>query len=255
MLKNIWRFCGSIRLTFWVLLLISCTLAAGSYYIKYYPKVFRPLNNLLFQDWFRIYGLEYSDSIWWLGVLFGLLTALGINTVVCTADRLYSLWSKRKQMDFKAFVFKVTPSLIHGFFFVILSGHLLSLISGMNTEISTTPGVENILPGQASVSILEQTCDFYDSPRLLKGLLKQCAVSLELHRPGETTFKKIGFLRPYFWQGFSFHLSRDKKATGLGLQIAVKRDPGLKLILTGFTAMVLLMLWYFPKLHKDNKGG
>jgi hypothetical protein len=255
MLKSIWRFCGSIRLTFWILLLISCTLAAGSYYIKYYPKVFRPLNNLLFQDWFRLYGQEYSNHIWWLWVLFGLLTALGINTVVCTADRLYSLWSKRKQTDFKAFIFKVSPSLIHVCFLVILSGHLLSLISGMNTEISTTPEVENILPGQASVSILGQTCDFYSSPELLKGLLKRCSVSLELHRPGDTTFKKIGFLRPYFWQGFSFHLIRDKKAAGPGLKIAVKRDPGFKLILIGFTALVLLMLWYFPKLHKDHKGG
>jgi hypothetical protein len=255
MLKTIWRFCGSVRLTFWILLLISCTLSAGSYYTKYYPKVFRPLNNLLFQDWFRTYGQEYSNCIWWLWVLFGLLTALGINTVVCTADRLYSLWSKRKQTDFKAFIFKVTPSLIHVCFLIILSGHLLSLISGMNTEISTTPEVENILPGQASISILDRTCDFYSSPALLKGLLKQCSVSLELQMPGEIIFKKISFLKPFFWRGLSFHLSRDKKSTGLGLQIAVKRDPGLKLILPGFTALVLLMLLYFPKLHKYNKGG
>ena len=255
MLKSVWRLIGNVRVTFWILLIISLTLATGSYYIRYYPQVFRPLNDFLFQDWYRKYGQEYPGLIWWIWILFGLLIALGINILACTTDRLYSLWSKHDQMDFKTFLFKVTPSLIHVCFLIILSGHLLSLISGMNTEISTTPEVENILPGQSSVSILDQSCEFYSSPEMLKGLLKQCSVSLELHRPGGTTFKKIGFLRPYLWQGFSFHLIRDKKAAGPGLKIAVKRDPGLKLILPGFTALVLLMLWYFPKLHKDNKGG
>ncbi len=255
MLKTIWRFCGNVRLTFWLLILISCTLAIGSYFIRYSPQVFRPLNSLLFQEWFRAYGEAYTSKIWWLWVLFSLLIALGINTMACTIDRLYVLWKKRRQMGSGEFFSKTIPSLIHICFLVILSGHLLSLVSGMNREISVIPESENILPGQSSVSVLDQDCDFYSSPDLLKGLLKQCAVSLEFRRPGESTFKKIGFLRPFFWHGFSFHLVRDKKADGPGLKIAVKRDPGLKLILTGFTAMVLLMLWYFPKLHKDNKGG
>jgi len=62
-------------------------------------------------------------------------------------------------------------------------------------------------------------------------------------------------MRPFFWHGFSFHLVRDKKAAGPGLKIAVKRDPGLKFILSGFAVMVLLMLWYYLRLNKARKGG
>lgn len=255
MLKSLWRFCGNVRLTFWLLMLISCTLATGSYFIRYSPQVFRPLNSLLFQDWFRAYGEASLSRIWWLLILFSLLTALGINTIACTIDRLYALWKKRSQMSSGVFFSKAVPSMIHMCFLVILTGHLFSLTYGMNREISVMPGSENILPRQSSVSVLDQNCDFYGSPDMLKGLLKQCAVSLELRRPGETTFKKIGFLRPFFWHGFSFHLIRDKKADASGLKIAVKSDPGLKLILYGFTVLVLLMLWYFPSLNKDSKGG
>jgi len=66
--------------------------------------------------------------------------------------------------------------------------------------------------------------------------------------------KQLSFLNPFTYQGFSFHLSRDKKAKEGGLQIIIKHDPGLKLILFGFVLLVLLMFWYFPKLPKDTKG-
>jgi hypothetical protein len=73
--------------------------------------------------------------------------------------------------------------------------------------------------------------------------------------PGETALKQISFLHPFSYQGFTFHLNMDKKAKASLLQIAIKHDPGLKLILPGFIALVLLMLWYFPQINKNIKGG
>jgi hypothetical protein len=253
MLKSIWRFCGNVRLTFWFLSLISCTLAGGSYYIKYYPQVFRPLNRVLFQEWFKIYGQEYPDRIWWVWVLFGLLVALGINTVVCTTDRLYSLWSKRKQMDFKVFFLKVTPSLIHICFLIMLSGHLIGMISGFNLSMDVVPGEKTSLPIQTNIRVLDQNCDYYNSPELLKGFVKQCSVSLELEAQGKKTFKQIRFLDPLFWQGYSFHLLIDKKTNTPKIKLIIKNDPGRKLIMSGFVFLVLLMLWYFTQIDKGNK--
>ena len=87
----------------------------------------------------------------------------------------------------------------------------------------------------------------------MKGDLDQCTVSFKLHTDGKEVVKQLSFLNPFTYQGFSFHLSRDKKAREEGLQIIIKRDPGLKFILFGFTLLVLLMLWYFPKLQKYQK--
>ena len=109
------------------------------------------------------------------------------------------------------------------------------------------------LPFQDKIMVLGQQCDYYDSPEILRGFVKQCTVSLDLETPEEKTLKQISFLHPLFWQGLSFHLVMDKKAQAPKMKLIVRKDPGVKLILWGFTAMVLLMLWYFPQMNIGDK--
>ncbi len=252
MLQRIWTMCGSVNVTFCLLLLVSFNLAIASFYVKCYPHIFRPLNNLLLQDWFRLYGQNNPDKIWWLYTMLVLLLALGFNTGICTLDRMQNLLARRHTMDMRGFLLKITPSLVHICFLIMLSGHLISMISGFNKRIPVSPVLETPPPIQAQV--LDQRCDYFRSPELLKGHLDQCMLSLKLYTGKEEVVKQLSFLNPFTYQGFSFHLSRDKKAKEGGLQIIIKRDPGLKLILFGFALLVLLMFWYFPKLPKDTKG-
>jgi hypothetical protein len=73
---------------------------------------------------------------------------------------------------------------------------------------------------------------------------------------GETTQKQISFLHPLYWQGYSFHLGMDKRSSkSPELKISIKRNPGIRLILFGFTVLILLMVWYFPQINKNIKGG
>jgi hypothetical protein len=251
-MQGIWKMCGSVRVTFFLLLLVSFNLAIASFYVKGYPHIFRPLNNFLLQDWFRFYGQNNPDKIWWLGTLLGLLLALGFNTGICTFDRIRTLLAKRHSMDMRGFLLKITPSLIHICFLIMLSGHLISAISGLNKTIPVGSALETSPPMQAQV--LDQRCDYFSSPELLKGHLDQCMLSLRLYNGKEEVVKQLGFLNPFTYQGVSFHLSRDKKAKEEGLLIIIKRDPGLKFILFGFTLLIVLMLWYFPQLPKNAKG-
>jgi hypothetical protein len=253
MLQRIWKFCGNVNVTFYLLLFISLNLAAASFYVKLYPQVFRPLNNFLLQNWFRLYGKNYPGKIWWLSTLFALLFALGVNISVCTLDRIFHLCSKRKQMSLKVFSLKSTPSLIHICFLIMLTGHLISVISGFNLSMDVVPREKTSLPTQADVRVLDKNCDYYNSPELLRGILKQCAVSLELEDYGKKTVKQIRFLEPLFWQGFSFHLAMDKKADASKIKLIIKKEPGRKLILSGFVFLVSLMLWYFIQINKGNK--
>lgn len=254
MLKRIWHFCGDVKVTFWLLLFISFNLALGSYYVRFYPQLFKPLNDFLFQDWFKLHGQNHLDKMWWLGTLFALILILGINTTVCALNRLAGLWPKRKQMGSRIFFLKITPSFIHLCFLVIITGHLLSLIAGSNQTFLIKPGSKISLPLQASVELVDQNCDCYQTPALLKGFIKQCTISLKLQKSEKMALKRISFLHPLFWQGFSFHLNMAKKPDKFPeLKLHIKRDPGLKLILPGFTVMVLLMLWYFPQTNKNKK--
>jgi hypothetical protein len=253
MLQRIWKFCGNVSITFYLLLFITINLAVASFYVKLYPQIFKSLNNFLLQDWLRLYGQNHPEKIWWLWTMLGLLLALGFNTGICTLDRIINLLANRKKMRIKTFFFKITPSFIHVCFLIMLSGHFISMISGFNGSIPAAIGAEMSVPVQAQV--LDQHCDYYSSPEVLKGFMKQCTVSLKLQSQNETALKEISFLNPATWKEFSFHLMRDKKSKEGGLQIIIKHDPGLKLILPGFTVLVLLMLWYFPTLNKNNKGG
>jgi hypothetical protein len=254
-LKRIWHFFGNVKVTLWLLLIITFSLALGSYYVKYNPQLFKYINRSLFQEWFSLHGQYYPGKIWWLVMLLLSLFALGINTVICTLNRLMNLFSNRKQISNKIFLLRITPSLTHICFLVMLSGHLLSMISGYNVVLPVEAGAKTSLPAQAKIEILKQNCEYYLSPEALKGSVKQCTVALKLQMQGETTQKQISFLHPIYWQGYSFHLGMDKRSTNSPeLTISIKRDPGAILILIGFTVLILLMLWYFTQINKGVKN-
>ena len=224
-------------------------LLIASFYVKAYPQVFGPLNKLILQEWFRLYGESNPEKVWWLLTLIGLLAAFGLNIAVCTLDRLLALWLKRRQMGIKVFLLRVSPSLIHICFFIVLTGHLLSMVSGSNWSIDVIPGQITSLPPRDKIMVLGQQCDYYASPEILSGFVKQCTVSLDLETPQEKILRQISFLHPLLWHGLSLHLVMDKKAGAPKMKLIVKNDPGVKLILWGFTAMVVLMLWYFPQMN------
>jgi hypothetical protein len=254
-LKRIWHLFGSVKVTFYLLLVIAFSFALGSYYVKYNPQIFKHLSNSLFQDWFSLHGQYYPEKIWWLVMLLLSLFALGINICVCTLNRLMILFSNRKQMSNKIFLLKITPSLTHICFLVMLSGHLLSMISGYNAVLPVEAGVKTSLPTQAEIDIQRQNCEYYISPEALKGSMEQCTIALELQMHGETTQKQISFLHPLYWHGYSFHVGMDKRSSkSPELTISIKRDPGARLILFGFTVLILLMLWYFPQINRGVKN-
>jgi hypothetical protein len=254
LLKKIWRICGNVKLTFYLLLFISLNLVTASFYVKAYPRIFGTLNSLVFQEWFRLYGGYHPGEIWWLLTLSGLLMALGVNIAVCTIDRLLSLWSNRDQMTTRVLFLRASPSLIHICFSIVLTGHLLSTVAGFNGSIDVVQGRVAALPSQNSARVINRQCDYYSSPDIIRGYVKQCTVSVELETSLEKTVKRIRFLDPLSWHGLTFHLVAEKKPGAPKLKIIVKKDPGMRPILWGFAAMLLLMLWYFPQMNRgDNR--
>jgi hypothetical protein len=88
--------------------------------------------------------------------------------------------------------------------------------------------------------------------------MQQCTATLELKNGDSVEQRRIAILEPIRWQGYTFHLGMaGKPGTDAlpPLEITVKRDPGLLLILLGNTVLCLLMLWYFPQIRKIRNGG
>jgi hypothetical protein len=248
MFNKLWIFCGSMRVNFWLLLLISLNLGVGACYTASHSQLFSSLSHLTIQDWINSSVQLQMDKIWWLFSLLCLLSFLGFNTVVCVIKELSDLWNKKKQMGWRLFSVRICPALIHLCFIFILFGHSLSLVTGFRQTVEITPGIKGTLSSQAEFEVTGQSCDRYLAPAALKGLIKNCSISLKIKSTEEET-KQISVLSPSFWNGISFHLTPSKQSTVQdgtpALSLIVKKDPGIKIILWGFATMILLMLWYY----------
>lgn len=249
MLNKLWNFCGSMQVNFWLLLLVSLNLVVGACYTAIYSTLFSPLSHLTIQDWIGTGAQGHIDKIWWLFLLLCLLALLGFNTVVCVIKELSELWSREKKIGWRPFSVKICPALIHLCFIFILFGHSLSLVTGFRQTMDIVPGIKGMLPAQAEFEVTGQACERYQTPAALKGLIKNCSILLKITSSGRTETKQISVLSPAYWNGISFYLTPSKPAGGSdstpALSLIVKKDPGIKIILWGFTAMILLMLWYY----------
>ncbi len=255
MIRKAWNFMGGVRLTFWLLVIIFLDLAAGSYIVRFFPGIFRPLSTGLLQDWYALYGRENLHIAWWLILLVALLAALSLNTAICATNRIADLWRARRQIKAPVFFYRITPSLAHVCFLVMLAGHFLSMTTGFQRVVSVYPGATLSLPSGEKIEIIDQHCENYSRPEIISGPLKQCGVTMKLPDK-KAVFQEISFLDSFSWHGLTFHLGMDKKSRKLDLKLTIKRDPGALWILSGFTVLILLMMWYFLKINnKENKGG
>lgn len=250
MFKAIWQLLLSVKLTIYLLFLVSLNLAIGAFYIKEYPTIFRPLNQMLFPDWFKEHSMGES---WWILFLIFLLVLLGVNTFACTVDRLAALWSKRREYSFNVFFLKISPSLMHIFFLVALSGHALSIFTGTHKQFPLKTG-EKIVISDLNLEVKEIRPMFWKNP-LLQYPLRQCTVVLDLETPSGIHPKKLSFLHPFWFAGWSFHLDANPKSEPLMFMVLMKKDPGTRLILVGGAGLSLLMLWYFLNINKNKKEG
>jgi len=249
--KSAWQFLANVKVTLYLLFLTALNLVIGALYIKFCPDIFRPLNQMLFQEWFNAYR---TGKAWWIFFLFFLLALLGINTFVCTLERLTALWVRRREYSFKRFIIMISPSLMHIFFLVALSGHALSIFVGDHYEVPLKTGDTITLP-PFTLKIKEIRPLFWEHP-LLKNSLKQCIVALDLKASTQTYAKEMSFLHPFCFQGWRLNLDMSQKSKpgeASGFRLLIKRDSGAKLILLGGILLSFLMAWYFLNLNQNKQ--
>jgi hypothetical protein len=246
-----WRLLASTELAIWLLFAISLTLAVGSQCAKREPAV-AELNFLRFQEWLAVRGATAS---WWLWVLFALLLAFGLNTAVCTTERLAFLLRRRKEFRSRAFAVSIAPSVMHLLFLVIVSGHAVSQFTATIRRMPAAEGARLALP-PGVLEVKRSGCTRRPEPGLTH-LVQGCSASLVLSSAGREEERTVAILHPIRWQGYSVHLKPRglaKPGERAALELVVKKDAGLALILAGNVALSLLMLWYFPIVIRKRNG-
>lgn len=252
MIKCLWKALFGIRLTLWLLGLLTLNLFIGSFYAKAMPG-FGELNTKLFPAWLMTRSDAHS---WWVFTLFGLLALLFANTLACTLDRVAFLWERRKHHRRSIFFLLLAPSIMHFCFLFIIGGHALTEFAGSKERLPAVVG-EQVSFDELQITLLDRHYDYWQEPAL-EGKMRQCTATLELKNSASVEQSRIAILEPLYWQGYTLHLGMAGKP-GIDelppLQITVKKDPGLLLILIGNTVLCLLMLWYFPQIRKIRNGG
>jgi hypothetical protein len=252
MIKRLWKVMAGIRLTLWLLALLSVNLFVGSFYAKSMP-VFGELNTQLFPSWLLARADGHS---WWLFTLFSLLFLLFVNTLACTLERVAFLWRYRQHHRRSIFLLLLAPSIMHFCFLFIIGGHALTEFTGTKQRLPATVGEQVTVDG-LQVTLLERHYEYWQEPAL-EGTMRKCTATLELKNDAGIQQRRITILEPIYWQGYTLHLGMaGKPGTDQlpPLEITIKKDPGLLLILPGNTVLCLLMLWYFPQIRKIRNGG
>lgn len=252
MYRLLWRFFSSINLSIWLLLAIAFTLLTGSFYAKFMPTVYNRLNFMRFQEWLPDQGIESS---WWVWLLFILLTLFGFNTGACTAGRLWELLKTHKEYPLASFMLLISPSVMHLCFLAIIGGHAISQFSSDIRQLPARSGTEIALPS-GTMTVLDSQCSFRSEPGLT-GILRSCTARLAFSSKQETVTRSAGLLQPTLLEGYTIHLIMAGKAEQgkpPNVNLVIKKDPGLALILIGNALLCILMIWYFPIIIRNRNG-
>jgi len=265
-MKKIWQTLGSIRLTILILWLLVGDLAGGYLSLSGSEKIFRPLNDLGLIEWVATYGKTYPGRTVWLAGLFVLLLILGLNTFVCTTDRVAVLVKNRRYFTNRLrFYLKFPVHITHYALLFILTGYLLSYLYAFTcSSVIIVLKHEARIPGtDISVRLESLEIDYYRGDRLafLNDRAFDVQAGLRFTSGRDQTGKTIALNRPCRFRGLSLHLDKFGPASRTAMQkqpyirLVVKKDPGLKLYFGGTLLFIIglglyLWQWFLPQLPK-----
>ena len=278
-MKTIWNTLGDIRVAFLLLMAASATLLAGSFYAGGNFSLFMELNRLRIQDWLPAHLADQPDVVWWVPLLFLIMGMLGVNTFICATNRIARLIRKRRSMSPGRLFYLLTPSLVHFLFIMIMIGHLTTFTAGQWQALPlVTDGLVTIVPGSAPVHVQAVNDRFFPETSALRDRIAQTTVTL-VDANQETV--QLQYARPAYRDGRFLFLDKIKKSKSQAKErilpstkdetcnkahvyvetnqarkqgnplLLIVSDPGLAVIITGLTLIMVLMIGYFllkPKL-------
>ncbi len=262
MVRRIWKWIGGMDFMTVVICAMALDLVWGYGALKYHAHLFEPINDMGFLPWARTWGMETPDITGWLFVLAFLIALLGINTFVCTTDRVVRLWQNRNRFsDRLGFALRFGPHIMHYSMLVMFLGYLVSYVG-----LTSYPG-HVLVPdhardlGEFSVTLTDLDISYYQGTRMAGFQNRAVGVNahLLLEAPGQRLERVLSFNRPVIFNGLSLHLKNfaPKTQSGMGqrphVSLMVKRDPGVGFYFAGMAGFVLgLLIYLFDKLRKHH---
>ncbi len=255
LIKMIWRTAGSIHLTVGITLLLTADLAYGYICLNRNIPLFAPLNDIGLTEWLGTYGRHNLAHTAWFYLLLALLTLLGVNTFVCTTERIFRLWKRRKHFTGQRLFFKFAPHVMHYALIVILSGYLCSyLFTRTVGHLTLIDGKPATLPRTtAQIALKSFNPEYYQADRLPsfkdRVLIPRAHLLLEDGDMRRTVLLTAN--HPLRFKGYAIFLkdfAPKLKGGGMNRKVRVdltlRKDPGVKLYLVGILLFTIGLVMY-----------
>ena len=257
-MRLIWRKLGSIHLTVALCLLLTVDLSIGYICLNRHTTLFAPLNNIGLATWSQTYGRCNLGHTAWFFMLLALLALLGVNTFVCTTDRVISLIVRRRHYSPRRLVFKFAPHMMHYAMIVILSGYLCSyLFAQVLVTRTLIPGVPFNLPGtDARITLIEFDPLYYDGGRLpaYENRVLQPRAKLKITQGDRQQMAILTVNRPlrcHTYRLFLKDFNPKRKDAGMNrkvrIDLTVRKDPGVRLYLAGILLFTVGLALYLAE--------
>ena len=262
--KYVWRKLGGINFTVWLCLLLTLDLGLAYLTLEKNLPVFAPLSDVGLFKWVSTYGLYNLKATAWFFILMILLALLGVNTFICTTDRVLPLLNKEARRP--GWFMRLGPHVMHYAVLVILSGYLCSYAFSTSVKgMALKPGAAMTMPGGAgTITFLGYEPVYYRGGRLdfFSGYILDPGARLELRdAEGRKTAASLAFNRPVGFQGFIIYLAdffpRYEQETEGGfnhIRITLRRDRSSAVYLAGLALFLAgLGLYVFEGFNRKVK--
>jgi hypothetical protein len=262
----VWVFMGSVRLSVVLCFLLALDLAVAFPVIRWNLVTFVPLGQIDVWTWLSTYGRYNLGHTFWFFLMLLLLTLLGLNTFVCSTQRVCGLF--RQGRGPLALFLRLGPHIMHYAVLVTLLGYLGSYLLS-----DTLPG-RALNPKGPPLKIRqiggEFTCrvesprfyhggrlPFFDGWALDPGLLLTFTDSA-----GKTVTKKIAYSEPAVFNGWTVHLTdfypKREGGGGMGLnfiEISFRRDYSSYVYLAGIALFLFGLVLYTLDFFRKKRAG
>lgn len=214
---KLWRLLISLELCLGLLALVCVCMAAGSFNLS--GEYAAAINGMPLLAWLREVPLPVS---WWLWVTLVLLALLALNTILCSAETLWSRWGR------VGWTALLAPQLMHAGFLLIIAAHLLSATGSSHNALEVGEMTLAALPdgsrfGVASISVATSP---EGMPLGFSGELVP-----NLNRPAERVV--ISPNHPWFSGEFGVYIKQAEAYPFKRALLEIHREPGAPMALAG----------------------
>ena len=212
-MRTLWRFFASTELTIVLAGVIVLDAAWGSIVSMKNPQVFQALDQAILFPWLFSIGQANLNISLWVFILVFLITIFAINTIVCTLDKLYSIFKDKRPWQ------SLFPQIVHIGFLIALLGHLVGSVYGFRIPGNIVfQGQTMQVPSQDGLLLRFDDIEMKASQR---AGLEDLKTRVALIKNGREILKDdIQLNGPLIYKGIAFyHVDQGEAPTGLILRI------------------------------------